>query len=459
MLGHVGPGVLSVEAVHRFPNDSVRVADGLHWNILELYRQVLIGLRKAIEQQPEIVSIGIDSWAVDYGLFRGSRMIGDPFHYRDERTARGVDLVQRIVDQEELYAAGGLQFLPFNTLYQLAVDQADGLLDAHTVMLMLPDLFGFWLTGEQSAERTNASTTGLLDIVSGAWNQELIDKLRLPRSLFPAVVDPGQTIGKLTEAVAAELNADEPIEVVAVGSHDTASAVVAVPMTTRDAAYISSGTWSLIGVELDEPVLSDDSREANFTNEGGVDGRVRYLRNLMGMWLLSESVRTWERDGQVIELSELLAAAGAIDTPLARFDPNDPSLMPAGDMPSRISTLCETSGDPVPATPAEFARSILESLAQAYATTLDDAEQLSGMKINTVHIVGGGSQNALLCQLTADRTGRTVLAGPVEATAVGNVLVQGRAAGFVSGSLEDLRGIVAETFAPVRYEPTSGRTP
>ena len=459
MLGHVGPGVLSVEAVHRFPNDSVRVADGLHWNILELYRQVLIGLRKAIEQQPEIVSIGIDSWAVDYGLFRGSRMIGDPFHYRDERTARGVDLVQRIVDQEELYAAGGLQFLPFNTLYQLAVDQADGLLDAQTVMLMLPDLFGFWLTGEQSAERTNASTTGLLDIVSGAWNQELIDKLRLPRSLFPAVVDPGQTIGKLTEAVAAELNADEPIEVVAVGSHDTASAVVAVPMTTRDAAYISSGTWSLIGVELDEPVLSDDSREANFTNEGGVDGRVRYLRNLMGMWLLSESVRTWERDGQVIELSELLAAAGAIDTPLARFDPNDPSLMPAGDMPSRISTLCETSGDPVPATPAEFARSILESLAQAYATTLDDAEQLSGMKINTVHIVGGGSQNALLCQLTADRTGRTVLAGPVEATAVGNVLVQGRAAGFVSGSLEDLRGIVAETFAPVRYEPTSGRTP
>ena len=202
-----------------------------------------------------------------------------------------------------------------------------------------------------------------------------------------------------------------------------------------------------------------NSREANFTNEGGVDGRVRYLRNLMGMWLLSESVRSWERDGQVIELSELLAAAAAIDTPLARFDPNHPSLMPAGDMPSRISALCATSGDPVPSTPAEFARSILESLAEAYATTLDDAEQLSGIKINTVHIVGGGSQNALLCQLTADRTGRTVLAGPVEATAIGNVLVQGRAAGFVSGSLEDLRGIVAETFAPVRYEPTSGRTP
>ena len=459
MLGQVGPGVLSVEAVHRFPNDAVRTADGLHWNILELYRQILIGLRKAIEQRPELVSIGIDSWAVDYGLFRGTRMIGSPFHYRDERTARGVDLVQRVADQEELYAAGGLQFLPFNTLYQLAIDSDDGLLDADTEMLMLPDLFGFWLTGEKSVERTNASTTGLLDIVSGAWNVELIDKLGLPRSLFPPVVDPGQTIGKLTASVAADLDADEPIEVVAVGSHDTASAVVAVPMTTRDAAYISSGTWSLIGVELDEPVLSDESREANFTNEGGVDGRVRYLRNLMGMWLLSESIRSWERDGQAIELSELLAAAAAIDTPLARFDPNDPSLMPAGDMPGRISALCAASGDPVPSTPAEFARSILESLAEAYATTLDDAEQLSGIKINTVHIVGGGSQNALLCQLTADRTGRTVLAGPVEATAIGNVLVQGRAAGFVSGSLEDLRGIVAETFAPVRYEPTSGRTP
>ena len=459
MLGHVGPGVLSVEAVHRFPNDSVRTADGLHWNILELYRQVLIGLRKAIEQRPDVVSIGIDSWAVDYGLFRGSRMIGGPVHYRDERTARGVDLVQRIVDQEELYAAGGLQFLPFNTLYQLAVDKADGLLDADTEMLMLPDLFGFWLTGEKSVERTNASTTGLLDIVSGAWNQELIDKLGLPRSLFPPVVDPGQTIGKLTAMVAADLGADEPIEVVAVGSHDTASAVVAVPMTSRNAAYISSGTWSLVGVELDEPVLTADSREANFTNEGGVDGRVRYLRNLMGMWLLSESVRTWQRDGQTIELPELLTAAAAIDTPLAKFDPNDPSLMPAGDMPSRISALCATSGDPVPSTPAEFARSIVESLAEAYATTLDEAEQLSGIKINTVHIVGGGSQNALLCQLTADRTGRTVLAGPVEATAIGNVLVQGRAAGFVSGSLEDLRGIVAETFAPIRYEPTSGRTP
>jgi rhamnulokinase len=456
MLGHVGPGVLSVEAVHRFPNEPVRTADGLHWNILELYRNVLVGLRKALEQRPELVSIGIDAWAVDYGLVRGNRMVSSPYHYRDERTTRGVELVHDVVDQEALYQAGGLQFLPFNTLYQLAVDRVDGVLDEATSMLMIPDLLGFWLTGEMVTERTNASTTGLLDIVSGDWNAPLIDKLGLPRTLLTSVADAGTVIGSLTSDVASEVRADTSVELVAVGSHDTASAVVAVPMTSRSAAYISSGTWSLVGVELDEPVLSAASREANFTNEGGVDGRVRYLHNVMGMWLLSESVRKWEREGPAIELSELLSEAAAIDAPLATFDANHPSLMPPGDMPSRIADLCRLSADPVPSTPAEFTRSILESLAAAYATALDDAERLSGLRIDTVHIVGGGSQNSLLCQLTADRAGRTVLAGPVEATAMGNVLVQGRTAGLVSGSLEDLRALVAQTYAPVRYDPRSG---
>ena len=459
MLGQVGPGVLSVEAVHRFPNQPVLTTDGLHWNILELYRNVLVGLHKAIGQCPELVSVGIDSWAVDYGLVRGNRLISSPYHYRDERNAHGVELVHERVGHDALYEAGGLQFLPFNTLYQLAVDEADGLLDESTVMLMIPDLLGFWLTGEMITERTNASTTGLLDIVGGSWNATLIDKLGFPRALFRPVVNPGTVIGPLQARVATEIGSESAVELVAVGSHDTASAVVAVPMTTRKAAYISSGTWSLVGVELDEPVLTAASRDANFTNEGGVDGRVRYLRNVMGMWLLSESVRSWERDGQVIELSELLAAAAEVDRPVATFDASHPSLMPAGDMPSRITELCRASADPVPETPAEFARSIVESLAVAYATTLDEAERLSGNAIDIVHIVGGGSQNALLCQLTADRAGRTVLAGPVEATAIGNVLVQGRAAGFVSGSLEDLRATVAETFAPVRYEPGKGGMP
>ena len=453
MLGHLGPDLLSVEAVHRFPNDPVRIPDGLHWNILELYRNVLIGLRQAVGAQPDLAGIGIASWAVDYGLLSGDRLINNPFHYRDERTARGVDLVHKIADHASLYATNGVQFQPFNSIYQLAVDHEAGIIDDATRMLMIPDLLGFWLTGEQVAERTNASTTGLLDIGSGTWNATLIDKLSLPRSLFPSLVDPGSRIGSLRDEVAAEVDATAAIDVIAVGSHDTASAVVGVPMTEPGAAYISSGTWSLVGVELDRPALTEESREANFTNEGGVDGKIRYLRNVMGLWLLSESIRTWEREGQSVELMTLLAQATAIRTPVPIFDANHPSLLPPGDMPKRIAALCAEAGAAAPDSPAVFARSILESLAEAYATAINDAERLSGPKINTVHIVGGGSQNTLLCQLTANRTGRRVLAGPVEATAIGNVLIQGRAVGLVQGELSDLRTLVARTFPPAEFQP------
>jgi rhamnulokinase len=455
MLGHLGPDQLSVEAVHRFSNDPVRVIDGLHWNILELYRNLLIGLRKAVVEQPDLAGVGIDSWAVDYGLVSGDRLISNPFHYRDERTARGVDLVHKIADHASLYATSGLQFQPFNSIYQLAVDQEAGVINSTTRMLMLPDLLGFWLTGEQIGERTNASTTGLLDVSTGSWNATLIDKLSLPRSLFPSLIDPGSRIGSLRDDVAVEVGA--ALDVIAVGSHDTASAVVGVPMTEPGAAYISSGTWSLVGVELDRPVLTEESREANFTNEGGVDGKIRYLRNVMGMWLLSESIRTWEREGQTVELATLLAQAAAITTPVAIFDANHPSLLPPGDMPKRITELCVEADTAAPDSPPEFARSIVESLAEAYAAAIDDAERLSGSKINMVHIVGGGSQNTLLCQLTANRTGRRVLAGPVEATAIGNVLIQGRAAGLVDGELSELRALVARTFPLAEYQPQSLR--
>jgi rhamnulokinase len=453
MLGRLGPDQLSVEVVHRFPNDPVRIPDGLHWNILELYRNVLIGLRKAIGAQPDLGGVGICSWAVDYGLVSGDRLINNPFHYRDERTARGVDLVHQIADHATLYATSGLQFQPFNSIYQLAVDHDAGVIDDTTRMLMLPDLLGFWLTGEQVVERTNASTTGLLDLGSGSWNSALIDKLSLPRSLFPFLIDPGSRVGSLRDDVAAEVGSSETVDVIAVGSHDTASAVVGVPMTEPGAAYISSGTWSLVGLELDRPVLTDESREANFTNEGGVDEKIRYLRNVMGMWLLSESIRTWEREGQSVELATLLAEAADVSTPVPIFDANHPSLLPPGDMPNRIAALCAEAGAAAPDSPAAFARSIIESLAEAYATALDDAERLSGQKINTVHIVGGASQNTLLCQLTANRAGRRVLAGPVEATAIGNVLIQGRAAGLVHGGLSELRALTARTFPLAEYQP------
>lgn len=453
MLARVGPDVLSLEAVHRFSNEAVRTPGGLHWNILELYRQVLLGLSRAVDRAPQLRSIGVDSWAVDYGLVRGDRLLGLPFHYRDGRTTSGVETVHAAVQPEALYAMGGLQFQPFNTLYQLAVDASEFPLDASTRLLMLPDLFGSWLTGEQVTERTNASTTGLIDVATGEWNRGLIADLQLPSGLFLPLVDPGTTVGPLRDEVSTEIGAGTSINVVTVGSHDTASAVVAVPMTEDNAAYISSGTWSLVGVELDSPVVTAESRAANFTNEAGVDGKVRYLRNVMGLWLLSESLRSWERAGDEPDLPALLVEAGNIAGPVAVFDVDDPSLLPPGDMPDRITEVCQAAGLIPPESPAELVRSILESLAAAYASTLDSLERLSGTTITTVHIVGGGSQNALLCQLTADRSGRTVRAGPVEATAIGNVLVQARAAGSLSGGLADLRALVRRTHPPTSYQP------
>jgi rhamnulokinase len=457
MLGYVGHDELRLVPVARFPNNPVRVVDGLHWNILELYRNVVAGLASAAREEPGIRSIAVDSWAVDYALMRNGRMLGNPYHYRDERTAAGVDATHTAVGPAELYAANGLQFLPFNTLYQVAADRLAGSLDSAQSMLLIPDLIDFWLTGVERAEQTNASTTGLLDVHSGSWNDALIERLGLPRHLLPELIAPGSTVGTLLPSVAAQIGASPSLAVSAVGSHDTASAVVAVPASGDDFAYISSGTWSLVGVELEHPVVSEAGRAANFTNEGGVDGRIRFLQNVSGLWLLSESVRTWERGGQTIDLPTLLAAAEKVSAPVPVFDAGDPRFVAPGDMPARIAGWCAEHGVPTPQTPAEFVRSILESLAAAYAASLEAAADLSGKRIGAIHIVGGGSQNALLCQLTADRTGLPVLAGPVEATAVGNVLVQARAQGLVSGSLEALRQIVAKTFSPVRYEPHTRR--
>jgi rhamnulokinase len=461
MLGQVGPNILRLHAVARFANTPVQVADGLHWNILGLYDSILDGLRATASSDEPPVSIGIDSWAVDYALMRGDRMLGTPFHYRDDRASRGVELVHSVAPFEQLYGMNGLQFLPFNTLYQLAADRADGWLDDADRMLLIPDLLAFWLTGAQVAEITNASTTGLLRTGGGrgsgagapSWNDELIERLGLRRALFPGLVSPGQRIGSLRPQVGERTGLDPATPVVAVGSHDTASAVVAVPMTTTDAAYISCGTWGLVGVELERPVLTAASRDANFTNEGGVDARIRFLHNVMGLWLLSECVRTWERDGSTVDLPGLLESAAAVARPSAVFDANEPRFLAPGDMPGRIRSWCHEHGIAAPTTRPEFARLIIESLAQAFAESVHLASELSGRSVRVIHLVGGGSQNNLLCQLTADRSGLPVLAGPVEATALGNVLVQARAAGIVGGDLETLRALVAQSFTPVRFEP------
>ncbi|TFB72090.1 rhamnulokinase [Cryobacterium glaciale] len=453
MLGHVGHNELNVRSVARFANTPVRTIDGLHWNILDLYRGAIGGLRSAVREEPELLGVAVDSWAVDYALLRGQRMLGNPFHYRDGRTTAGVDIVHATLPPAELYGRNGLQFLPFNTVYQLAADRLAGGLDDADSLLLIPDLITYWLSGEKIAERTNASTTGLVEVSHGDWDDELIARLGLPRGLFPRLVDAGTHVGSLLPDVLAEIGAGHRIDVTAVGSHDTASAVVAVPMTGQNTAYISSGTWSLVGVELAGPVLSEASRAANFTNEGGVDGRVRYLRNVMGLWLLSESLRTWELAGQTFDLPGLLAQAGTWSGPVTVFDVDDPRFLAPGDMPSRIRAYCREHDLREPVTPVELVRCIVESLAEAYAHTLRVAAELSGTRIDTVHIVGGGSLNELLCQLTADHSGVPVLAGPVEATAIGNVLVQARAQGLVTGSLESLRALVARAFAPRRYDP------
>jgi rhamnulokinase len=457
IVGHVDSHGVRMDHVARFPNGPVTLheddREALHWDVVELYRQVTAGLRDAFAAHPGIVSIGIDSWAVDYGLLRGGRLLGLPYHYRDERHEHGVGVVHERLDAAALYARNGLQHLPFNTVFQFAADPSLALAQR---ALLVPDLLGYWLTGVEAAERTNASTTGALNATTRGWDPALRAAAGLPSGLLPTLRDPGDRLGPLLPSVADAVGGQAPVTLV--GSHDTASAVVAIPATDPDFAYISSGTWSLVGVELDAPVLTDAAREANCTNEGGVDGRVRFLKNVSGLWLLSESVRTWERGGGRVDLEALLAAAAAVTAPVPVFDVADESFTPPGDMPARIAAWCTEHGLSAPATPAEFVRSILESLAAAYATTLETIVAVTGKDVRQVHIVGGGSQNRLLCQLTADRTGLPVLAGPVEATALGNVLVQARAAelgGLGGASLEALRDTVARTVQPVRYSPTA----
>jgi rhamnulokinase len=452
MLGRVGPDVLELTQINRFRNGGVRLPDGLHWDLLGLYQDILAGLRDADRQAGGLAGLAIDTWGVDYGLLDAHGALrGNPYSYRDERTNSVVEKVHQQVDPARLYAVTGLQFLSFNTLYQLAAEPD---LQHARRALLIPDLLGYWLTGREAAEETNASTTGLLDARTGRWAPELVEALGLPAGLLPEIVAAGGLLAPVLAAVCEELGFDRPPLVTTVGSHDTASAVVGVPAADANFAYVSCGTWSLVGVELDAPVLTEESRQANFTNERGVDGTIRYLRNVMGLWLLSESIRWWNLRGLGVDLGEVLLAAAARPAGGPRFDPDDPVFLPPGAMPERIVQACRERGEPLPSVDPEFVvRAILDSLAAAYAATLEAAERLSCRSVDVVHIVGGGSQNALLCQLTADACGRPVLAGPVEATALGNLLVQARTHGVVHGDLAALRARVRAATRIHQYLP------
>jgi rhamnulokinase len=427
MRGRIEPDRLELTEVHRFPNTPVQVAGTLHWDILALYQGILDGLGAA----GHLDAIGIDSWAIDYGLLDASgALLGNPVHYRDPRTNGVLERVIAQLGAEKIYATTGIQFLPFNTLYQLLADRTQ---PAHR-FLLIPDLLSYWLTGEQGAELTNASTTQLLDIHTRTWSTSLIRDAGLNPTLFPPLRQPGDPIGE-----------SNGVPVIAVASHDTASAVVAVPAETDAFAYISCGTWSLAGLELNAPVLTEPSRLANFTNELGIDGTIRYLRNVMGLWLLQECQRIWHLD-----LDLLLHQAAQLPAFTALVDPDDPIFLPPGDMPTRITDFCRRTGQPVPDTPPKIARCVLDSLALAHRRTLQQAQHLSGRHADVVHIVGGGARNALLCQLTADACGLPVIAGPVEAAALGNALIQARTLGTAP---EIPRTLVRRTQPLTYYTP------
>ncbi|MEU5292992.1 rhamnulokinase [Streptomyces umbrinus] len=446
MVGRVGPDTLELTEAHRFPNRPVRTPEGLRWDILALYAGVLDGLRAA----GQVDSVGIDSWAVDYGLLDADgALLGNPVHYRDARTQGVAEKVWATVPAADLYAATGLQYAPFNTLYQLVAARSSSQLAYANRLLLIPDLLTYWLTGELGTELTNASTTQLIDPRTRDWSYDLAERLGIDLTLFAPLRRPGDPAGLLRQTVLDETGLTGPVPVTTVGSHDTASAVAAVPAVGGERfAYICTGTWSLAGLELETPVLTEASRAANFTNELGLDGTVRYLRNIMGLWLLQECVREWGDS----DLGDLLSAAAEVPALRSVVDAGDAAFLAPGRMPARIADACRESGQPVPESPAEITRCILDSLALAHRRAITQAQELADHPVDVVHIVGGGTRNALLCQLTADACGLPVVAGPAEAAALGNVLVQARTHGLVDDRAS-MRELLARTQPLTRYEP------
>jgi rhamnulokinase len=458
MAGRLGAGRVEIEPVYRFPNTPVRIADGLHWNVLGLYVEIEAGLRLAGERyRSGIAGLGIDSWAVDYGLIdEAGRLLGVPYHYRDSRTDGVQEGVAAIVSPEEQYRRTGIAQLPFNTLYQLAAQRrsGDSTLDRARSLLMIPDLLHYWLTGIESAEYTNATTTGAFG-VDGRWASDLLSRLDIPHSIFLSPGRPGSVLGAIRDAVQRDTGLG-PVPVILPATHDTASAVVAVPAAPSGSgethAYISSGTWSLLGLELDRPILSEEARLAGFTNEGGSGNTYRFLTNIMGLWLVQECRRAWARRGRSWSYDDLTVRAAAEPSPGAVLDVDDAAFLHPDDMPGAIADFLRQTGQRTPESEPATIRIILEGLALGYRRSIDEVERIAGLRVGTIHIVGGGSQNAFLCQLTADACKRPVEAGPVEATAMGNVLVQAMGTGQIR-DLAEAHEVARRSSDLVLYEP------
>ncbi|ASS65461.1 MULTISPECIES: rhamnulokinase family protein [unclassified Paenibacillus] len=454
IAGRIRGGRIETTEIHRFRNEPVLVAGRLHWNLLGLHQEIKNGLRKTLRQGIPVSSLAIDSWAVDFGFIGADgALLGNPLHYRDEGTLGMMDEVTSLVSAQEIFSRTGIQFQPFNTIYQLygLVRRQSPQLAAAERMLMIPELLRYFLTGEAVGEFTTCSTTQLFNPSTMDWDGELIAKLGLSPSWFGRVAQPGSAAGSLQASVRKELGAG-PIAVFTAAEHDTASAVVAVPSLQRNFAYLSCGTWSLLGTELDAPILSEEARSLNFTNEGGACGTFRLLKNIMGLWLLQESRREWERAGLPLEFPELVCMAAESMPFASLIDPDAPSFLPPGDMPGRIRAYCEATGQRAPRGPGATARCILESLALKYRQVLEQTEQLSGQAFDGLHMVGGGIHNELLCQWTANAIGRPVWAGPAEGSAIGNLAVQWIASGELGG-LGEARGLIRDSFPVQVYEP------
>ena len=455
ILGRLEDGRFELSETVRFENGPVAGPDGsIHTDAEGLFARVREGIEAAIVASGgDLESVGVDTWGVDYGrLDAAGELLESPFHYRDDRTQGVPDLVFAELPAEQLYATAGLQVMAFNTIFQLVAGRHADWSAVDSVLLM-PDLISYWLSGRRVAEVTMASTTGLLDVATRTWSERTCAHLAgryglpVPRVL-PELVEPGTVLGATREGLFSK-----PVQVIAVGGHDTASAVASIPASSTEFAFISSGTWSLVGLELDHPVLTEASREADFTNELGIDGTVRYLKNVMGLWVLSESIRTWNSQGRSVDLVPLLASAGERPGLTCVLDMTDERLLPPGDMPARLRTMAAETGQELPDDPVAICRCILDSLAVAYRRAIVRAGELAGREVGRVHIVGGGCQNTLLCQLTAEATGLEVVAGPAEGTALGNLLVQARACGALSGDRMALREVSIASSDLTTYTP------
>lgn len=454
IAGLLKDGTLELHEMHRFWNGAIEQQDGLHWDIETLFDEIKTGLKKGFETCGDgVQAIGVDTWGVDYGLLDADgQLLGQPFHYRDNRTDGMMAHVFETVSKDDIYRRTGIQFMFFNTIYQLAAEKRANRpeLQQAEQLLFMPDLFNYFLTGRAVNEYTEASTSQLLDAKKRSWDMDLIRRLDLPQKLFGELVPPGSILGRLTPERAAELGGNA--DVVAVGSHDTASAVASAPLTSPDAAYLSSGTWSLMGLEEPEPIINAESANDEITNEGGVCGTIRFLKNICGMWLLQECKRNWEEAGRTLSWKEIDAAVEDAEPFFAFINPDSAEFAQPCNMPVHIQIACDRTGQRIPEGVGQISRVIFESLALRYRQVFQTLEKLHGRRLEQLHIVGGGCNNRLLNQMTADAINRPVVSGPVEATAIGNIVMQMMA----KGDLSDLpagRALVRQSFDSRTYHP------